>query len=224
MYKEFNSDAELCIVTPEEHEAFDKVIVPILNYEVNRVLRNYSVADEFQRTTWLCPLQAEFGCGYLFCAKDPMEYETALAAADELKAHIRKQNTININYPISNVNMLNMFMVNQYLHSNCSEDNWNGWSRNEYMLEPCRKLLHDGAWVKWGKAGRIAFPITNLNAYTGKCTMTFEYENLKEGEGPGDPAWKCNYAVFGVAVDVPRSSAVMEALRKVWPKKQEVLK
>ena len=25
MYKEFNSDAELCIVTPEEHEAFDDV-------------------------------------------------------------------------------------------------------------------------------------------------------------------------------------------------------
>ena len=224
MYKEFNSDAELCIVTPEEHEAFDKVVVPLISYEVNRVLRNYSVADEFQRTTWLCPLQAEFGCGYLFCAKDPMEYETALAAADELKAHIRKQNTINANYPISNVNMLNMFMVNQYLHSNCGEDNWNGWSRNEYMLEPCRKLLHDGAWVKWGKAGRIAFPITNLNAYTGKCTMTFEYENLKEGEGPGDPAWKCNYAVFGLSVDVPRSSAMMEALRKVWPKEQEVLK
>ena len=67
---------------------------------------------------------------------------------------------------------------------------------------------------------RIAFPITNLDANTGKCTMTFEYENLKEGEGQGDPAWKCNYAVFGVAVDVPRSSAVMEALRKVWPKKK----
>lgn len=50
--------------------------------------------------------------------------------------------------------------------------------------------------------------------------MTFEYENLKEEEGPGDPAWKYNYAVFGMAVDVPRSSAVMEELRKVWPTKK----
>lgn len=224
MYKEFNSDAELCIVTPEEHEAFDKVILPFLNYEVNRAFNTCDVKYDFQRTTWLCQLQAEFGCEYLFCSTEPVEYETALAMADALKDRIRKENLRDPNYPINNVNMLNMFMVNQYLHSNCRDDNWNSWSRNEYMLEPCRKLLHDGAWVKWGKAGRIAFPITNLDANTGKCTMTFEYENLKEGEGPGDPAWKCNYAVFGVAVDVPRSSAVMEALRKVWPKKQEVLK
>nr|DAQ98974.1 MAG TPA: hypothetical protein [Caudoviricetes sp.] len=220
MYREFNRDAEFCIVTPEEHEAFDKVIVPFLNHEVNQAFYTGDVQYDFQRATWVGPLQEKFGCEYLFCSKVLVEYETALAMADALKDRIRKENLRDPNYPISNVNMLNMFMVNQYLHSNCGEDNWNGWSRNEYMLEPCRKLLHDGAWVKWGKVGRIAFPITNLDANTGKYTMTFEYENLKEGEDPGDPAWKYNYAVFGVSVGVPRSSDVMEALRKAWPTKK----
>lgn len=220
MYREFNRDAELCIVTPEEHEALDKIVVPILNYEVNQAFYMCDVPYEFQRATWVDPLQDEFGCTYLFCSKIPVEYESALAMNDALKERVRKENDRDASYIIHNVNMLNMFTINRYLHSNCREDNWNGWSRNEYMLEPCRKLLHDGAWVKWGKAGRIAFPVTNVNPYTDKHTMTFEYENLKEGEGPGDPEWNCNYAVFSLDVNVPRSPAVMEELQKFWPTKK----
>lgn len=216
MYKEFNSDAELCIVTPEEHKALDKIVVPILNYEVNRAFRMYGVSYEFQRATWVDPLQAEFGCTYLFCGTTQIGYETALAMNDALKDRVRKENDRDANYMIHNVNMLNMFTINRYLHSNCREDNWNGWSRNEYMLEPCRELLHDGAWVKWGKAGRIAIPVTNVNPYTDKHTMTFEYETHNQGD---NPLWDYNYAVFSLDVIVPRTPTVMEELRKFWPKK-----
>ena len=217
MYREFNSDADFCIVTPEEHEAFDKVVVPILNYEVNQALHMHDVSYEFQRLTWVGPLQEKFGCAYLFCSKTPVGYETAVEMYNALKERVRKENDRDVNYMIRNVHMLDMFTINWCLHSNCREDNWNGWSRNEYMLEPCRKLLHDGAWVKWGRVGRIAFPVTNVNPHTGESTMTFEYETHTQGN---NPLWDYNYAVFSLPVGVPRSPAVMEALRKAWPKKK----
>jgi len=219
MYREFNSDAELCIVTPEEHEALDKIVVPILNYEVNRAFKMYDVSYEFQRATWVDPLQDEFGCTYLFCSKIPVEYESALAMNDALKERVRKENDRDENYMIHNVNMLNMFNINRYFHSNCREDNWNGYSRNEYMLEPCRKLLHDGAWVKWGKAGRIAIPVTN--EINGREVKTFAYTNVEQEENL-DPRKKYNYAVFGMAVDVPRSPAVMDELMKLLPNQEVV--
>ena len=221
MYREFNSDAEFCIVTPEEHEAFDKVVVPILNYEVNQALHMHDVSYEFQRLTWVGPLQEKFGCAYLFCSKTPVGYETAVEMYNALKERVRKENDRDINYMIRNAHMLDMFTINWCLHSNCREDNWNGWSRNEYMLDPCRKLLHDGAWVKWGREGRIATPV--VNNVNGKDVKTFVYTNIAQEENL-DPKKQYNYAVFSLPVDVPRSPAVMDALRKVWPKEQEVLK
>ena len=204
MDKIANSDSKLRVVTPREHEIFDKLMIPIIKDEVTWSLNGlFSTGIGpmlVRRAEWLDEDQDYYFKGsYLVLPLKAITNKLADDIVEAIKARIVRVHAHGFPTTVSNANLVNQFNATQYFHSRSKHDEWNGYSRNDYMLEPVRELIdtNDGVWTKYAHTGRLMRASDMVR--DGKVEKTMTYTR------PIDPAEK-HLALFNVTVKSRREN------------------